>query len=327
MMIVAPLSARLVERQGTKRIVTLGLSLVAVGLILLSTIASDSPYPRVIVYFMIMAAGMGMTMAPATEAVMGSLPAAKAGVGSAINDTTRQVGGALGVAVIGSVVTSVYSQRIFDLAGVFGLAPPEQAAGRVVPGWRPTGGDGTRRSGGCVRRRSERQLRRRTLGRAAARRRRDRAGGGRGLAIPPVARDRSPAESRVTVAGGRAVLTGACRRRLVMGGAVGEHPRVPVGLARRESTRRCSKRPCSSPARSACTGCRWTNWRIGRGCPRRPSTAGGRPRKPWCSMPSPTRSDRSIRSTPDRLAVTWWSISPNSAAASRPIGRATCYRT
>jgi hypothetical protein len=48
-------------------------------------------------------------------------------VGSAINDTTRQVGGALGVAVIGSVVTSVYSQRIFDLAGVFGLAGPQQA--------------------------------------------------------------------------------------------------------------------------------------------------------------------------------------------------------
>ena len=48
-------------------------------------------------------------------------------MGSAINDTTRQVPVALGVAVIGSVVTSVYSQRIFDLAGVFGLAPPEQA--------------------------------------------------------------------------------------------------------------------------------------------------------------------------------------------------------
>ncbi|TFH20138.1 MAG: DHA2 family efflux MFS transporter permease subunit [Acidimicrobiales bacterium] len=127
MMIVAPLSARLVERQGTKRIVTLGLVLVATGLTLLSTIASDSPYPLVIGYFVVMAAGMGMTMAPATESVMGSLPRAKAGVGSAINDTTRQVGGALGVAVIGSVVTSVYSKRIVDLAGVFGLSGPQEA--------------------------------------------------------------------------------------------------------------------------------------------------------------------------------------------------------
>ncbi len=219
MMIVAPLSARLVERQGTKRIVTVGLGLVAVGLTLLSTIASDSPYPRVIFFFMIMAAGMGMTMAPATEAVMGSLPRAKAGVGSAINDTTRQVGGALGVAVIGSVVTSVYSQRIFDLAGVFGLAPARTGDGRVVPRWRPTCGDGTRRSGGCLRRGGERQLRRCTLGRVAARCRRDPAGGGRGLAIPAVARDRSPPESPHHRRR-RAVLAGACGRRLVMGGAV-----------------------------------------------------------------------------------------------------------
>ena len=52
---------------------------------------------------------MGMTMAPATESVMGSLPRDKAGVGSAVNDTTRQMGGALGVAIIGSVVSSVYA--------------------------------------------------------------------------------------------------------------------------------------------------------------------------------------------------------------------------
>jgi len=68
-----------------------------------------------------------MTMAPATEAVMASLPRTKAGVGSAINDTTRQVGGALGVAVIGTIVSSVYSARIVDLGGVFGLAPDQLA--------------------------------------------------------------------------------------------------------------------------------------------------------------------------------------------------------
>ena len=102
MMIVAPLSARFVERFGTKRVVLTGLTLVTTGLLLLSTIAADSPYPMVISFFMVMAAGMGMTMAPATESVMGSLPREKAGVGSAINDTTRQVGGALGVAIIGS---------------------------------------------------------------------------------------------------------------------------------------------------------------------------------------------------------------------------------
>jgi hypothetical protein len=66
--------------------------------------------------------GMGMTMAPATDSIMGSLPLAKAGVGSAMNDTTRQVGGALGVAVLGSVLASTYSAAMTPL--VTALPPP-----------------------------------------------------------------------------------------------------------------------------------------------------------------------------------------------------------
>jgi EmrB/QacA subfamily drug resistance transporter len=121
MMIVAPLSARAVEKVGTKKIVLTGLLLIMVGLGLLSTIEPHSDYWVVISFFIIMAAGMAMTMAPATESVMGSLPREKAGVGSAVNDTTRQVGGALGVAIIGSAVSSVYASRIFTLSGRFGL--------------------------------------------------------------------------------------------------------------------------------------------------------------------------------------------------------------
>ena len=63
---------------------------------------------------MLMATGMALTMAPATESIMGSLPLAKAGVGSAVNDTTRQVGGALGVAIIGSVLSSIYGSHLAD---------------------------------------------------------------------------------------------------------------------------------------------------------------------------------------------------------------------
>ena len=63
------------------------------------------------------ASGMGLTMAPATESIMGSLPPAKAGVGSAVNDTTRQMGGALGVAVIGSVFASATTARSVGVAG------------------------------------------------------------------------------------------------------------------------------------------------------------------------------------------------------------------
>ena len=62
----------------------------------------------------LLAIGMGLVMAPATESIMGSLPRAKAGVGSAMNDTTRQVGGALGVAVVGSVMLSTYGGRVGD---------------------------------------------------------------------------------------------------------------------------------------------------------------------------------------------------------------------
>jgi MFS transporter, DHA2 family, multidrug resistance protein len=121
MLIVAPLSARLVERAGTKRVVFTGLVLIVTGLVLLSTIGPDTAYPVVISFLVVMAAGMGMTMAPATESVMGSLPRHKAGVGSAVNDTTRQVGGALGVAIIGSVASSVYVARIADASAAAGL--------------------------------------------------------------------------------------------------------------------------------------------------------------------------------------------------------------
>jgi EmrB/QacA subfamily drug resistance transporter len=121
MMVMAPMSARIVERAGTKRVVTMGLLTVSVALVSLSFIKATTPYPLAITLFCLMAVGMGMTMAPATESVMGSLPREKAGVGSAVNDTTRQMGGALGVAIIGSVVSSVYAANISDLGGRLGV--------------------------------------------------------------------------------------------------------------------------------------------------------------------------------------------------------------
>jgi hypothetical protein len=60
--------------------------------------------------------GMGLTSAPATEAIMGAVPKAKAGVGSAVNDATRLFGGTLGVAVIGSIAASLYSSRLASTA-------------------------------------------------------------------------------------------------------------------------------------------------------------------------------------------------------------------
>jgi MFS family permease len=134
MMVTAPLSARIVERAGTKRVVTTGLLVIATSLLGLSFIHATTPYPIVISMFCVMAAGMGMTTAPATESVMGSLPKEKAGVGSAVNDTTRQVGGALGVAVIGSLVSSVYAANITHVASRFGVTGSDLGEARASLG-------------------------------------------------------------------------------------------------------------------------------------------------------------------------------------------------
>jgi hypothetical protein len=114
-MVGSPASARLVERFGTKVVVTLGLTLATLGLLSLATLEVNSHYwPDVLWRMMLMAAGMSLTMAPATESIMSSLPLGKAGVGSAVNDTTRQVGGAMGVAIIGSVLSSIYASQLGD---------------------------------------------------------------------------------------------------------------------------------------------------------------------------------------------------------------------
>jgi hypothetical protein len=81
---------------------------VAIGLLITSTLTPTSSYAMVALGLIIMGIGMACTTAPATNAIVSSVPLAKSGVGSAVNDTTREVGGALGIAVIGSLVASAY---------------------------------------------------------------------------------------------------------------------------------------------------------------------------------------------------------------------------
>jgi hypothetical protein len=124
MIIAAPLSARIVEKIGTKVVVASGLTVVAIAMAWLATIDIDSGYGHVAITLVLLGLGMGSAMAPATESIMGSLPLAKAGVGSAMNDTTRQIGGALGVAILGSILASVYGNEMGP--ALVGL-PPEAA--------------------------------------------------------------------------------------------------------------------------------------------------------------------------------------------------------
>jgi EmrB/QacA subfamily drug resistance transporter len=115
LLVVSPTSAKLAQRFGSKIVVSSGLAAVATGLLLMLRLEADTGYGPVLLSMVVLACGMGLTMAPATESIMGSLPPAQAGVGSAVNDTTREVGGALGVAVLGSVLSSVFGSRMVDV--------------------------------------------------------------------------------------------------------------------------------------------------------------------------------------------------------------------
>ena len=102
------LSVEATKRLGTKIVVATGLGTVGSALYLLGTCGVDTGYGRVALALSMMGVGMSLAMSPATESIMGSLPKAKAGIGSAMNDVVREVGGTLGVAVLGSVLASSY---------------------------------------------------------------------------------------------------------------------------------------------------------------------------------------------------------------------------
>jgi EmrB/QacA subfamily drug resistance transporter len=107
------LSAKVANFLGTKVTVAIGISLASAGFFYLAAIASvDTTYTQILIAMIITSLGMGLTMSPATNSVMGSIPVDQSGVGSAMNNTTRQVGAALGVAVLGSLLNSNYIASI-----------------------------------------------------------------------------------------------------------------------------------------------------------------------------------------------------------------------
>ena len=119
------LGTRLAVRVGTKLVVASGLVLMAAFYAWVTTAAAGTGYATIAAQMIVLGTGMGLTSAPATEAIMGVVPQAKAGVGSAVNDATRLLGGTLGVAVIGSVYASLYATR---LAGLLPGGLPADAA-------------------------------------------------------------------------------------------------------------------------------------------------------------------------------------------------------
>jgi EmrB/QacA subfamily drug resistance transporter len=114
--VASPIAARLTT--------SIGLAIIAAGLGLAATInVSTGDLPLLAILF-IAAAGIGMSMTPSTDAIMGAVPPEKFGVGSAVNDTTRELGGALGVAILGSFWQGSYADRVGSVAAAL---PPDAA--------------------------------------------------------------------------------------------------------------------------------------------------------------------------------------------------------
>ena len=126
--VTAPIAARLALKFGTKRIVAIGLTNMAIGLIIIGTAEADTAYfGPVIISMLFLANGLALVTSPATDAVMGELPREKAGIGSAVNDVSREVGGTLGVAISGSVFASLYGPKLGELLAKFNM-PAEAVA-------------------------------------------------------------------------------------------------------------------------------------------------------------------------------------------------------
>ncbi|MQA34286.1 MFS transporter [Modestobacter roseus] len=125
--VTAPLAIVAMRAVGTKLVVAAGLATMAAGFVVATGTTLESAYwGRIVLAMVLMAAGLGLVTSPATEAVMGALRGDQAGAGSAVNDTVREVGGTLGVAVVGSVLSTVYGPAVVD--GLTAAGAPAQAA-------------------------------------------------------------------------------------------------------------------------------------------------------------------------------------------------------
>ena len=136
LMAVAVSSARIARSIGIKLSVGVGILIAAGGLWYVArTVQVDTPYWVLLIAMAILCSGMALAMSPATNSIMGSVPVNKAGVASAMNNTLRQVGGALGVAVLGTLMSNTYvSQVSSSLAANPKINLPPQALDSISSG-------------------------------------------------------------------------------------------------------------------------------------------------------------------------------------------------
>jgi EmrB/QacA subfamily drug resistance transporter len=127
-LIAAPRSAHTVQRFGYRAVMTTGLCLVAVSLVGMLTLRMDTPLWVLLGIFFLFGLGMGNVIAPASTVMQNVLPLERAGAGSAVQNTVRQVGGALGIAIIGTVLANSYASRLSPILSDSSLPTQAQEA-------------------------------------------------------------------------------------------------------------------------------------------------------------------------------------------------------
>jgi predicted MFS family arabinose efflux permease len=125
MMPTSRLAPRLADRFSARRVCVVGLTLIAVAFMVIAKVGRETDYWVLAVGLLVLGAGMGAAMTPATSAITAAMPRAQQGVASAMNDLAREVGGALGIAVLGSIVAATYRTHL-DVGSL-----PEGEAGAV----------------------------------------------------------------------------------------------------------------------------------------------------------------------------------------------------
>jgi EmrB/QacA subfamily drug resistance transporter len=132
-MVSSLLGTRLAIWAGTKLVVAGGLLSLTLAFLWITQLGLHTSYLAVVGQMVLLGMGLGLTSAPATEAIMGVVPVAKAGIGSAVNDATREIGGTLGVAVIGSVALSIYRDSVDKAAiPVPARGPTQESVGGAL---------------------------------------------------------------------------------------------------------------------------------------------------------------------------------------------------
>jgi len=132
MMGIAPMTPRIVRTLGANRTVAIGMGLIGIAYMLLGQVTTTTPYIPIICVLCLQVIGAALTTSPITASIMSAVPPRKAGQGSAMNNTTRELGTALGVAVLGSLAASRFTSGISG--AISGLSAGDRAAHRFACG-------------------------------------------------------------------------------------------------------------------------------------------------------------------------------------------------